>query len=254
MPDTNGLPTTVEVLDRCTSIIGDDAVGLDAFVPSVLSGVIAHFQSPPGPHKKGGTGKNWIPVNETRYFDGHGQPELVVHDIRPPNNDLTQPVNVTVFTIPLTDAFIKQARSGDPHNVLYRHQWNGTALSVLGDNGILAVPGIGVGTPFPPRIFPSGIQNIAVTALWGAGPLSADIYEAILGEVCYRSCVLGVVGLNGVGEDIKMEGFELNTSVGAINFETTSPLTVMHNSYLACVESYRRRVVKSRVRMAHKMV
>jgi hypothetical protein len=220
MPDSNNLPTTLEILDRILTIESDASESTQALVPGLLSAVVAHFQSPPGAERQGGTGRTFVPVFQTRFFDGNGLPELRVDDIVP-----GAALAVSVYGTLLSDVLLKTAGYGLGSNILTRPQGGGFAANLGSYYG---------------GIFPQGKQNIAVATTWGAqAGLTDDIREAILGEVAYRALVLGELGLTGVGEDIKMEGFELNTSVGAINFTLTSPLTVMHTFYLNAVTNYR---------------
>lgn len=220
MPDSTNLPTQNEITLRIQAAEPDAGVLTFALVPGLITAVVAHFQSPPGAENKGGTGRTFVPVAETRLFDGNNLPELRVDDLVPGTT-----AAVTVYGTVLSDVLLKSAGHGLGFNILTRPQggYDGTG-----------------GAYFRSGVFPLGKQNIAVAATWGvAATVSDDIREAILGEVAYRALVFGEVGLNGVGEDIKMEGFELNTSVGAINFALTSPLTVMHQNYLDTVANYR---------------
>ena len=184
---------------------------------NLLQATIADLQSPVGPRQSGGTGREFTPVTETRLFDGLGLKEQPVFDIVP-GTAITVMVNGAYA---LTDVAVRQARPGYGHNILYRQQLMSAIVTLPGYVDPAELPDAAMLLPFPARVFPPGLQNIAVNTTWGfAAAVPRNVYEAVRSEVCYRAFVSGVVGLNGVGEDITVDDFELNTSVGAINFKT----------------------------------
>ena len=188
-------------------------------IQPILDSVIAEFQSPIASDGSGGTGRNFSPITEVRYFDGKGYAHLHVDDIVP-GTLLTASAN----GIALTDVVLTERHRGLGYNLLVR---NGANSGFFGGYGYAPV-------------FVMGQANIAVAATWGyAAQVPADVREAVRCEVTYRALVTGVIGVNGVGEEIEMTDFKLSTSVGAINFRATSPLTVFHDLYLDCVRRYR---------------
>ncbi len=230
------LPSVDECLTKLALSAPDDlSQAISDEMQDLLDDVIAEFQSPPGPKNTGGTGREFTPVTETRAFDGNGHTELMVDDIVPGST-----ITVNIYGAPLAAVALRQAKPGRPHNILYRTQWYGGALDIQALQGLSSDPDGRGSLPYPERIFPLGLQNINVNTTWGA-VVTADIREAIRCEVCYRSLVTGFVGLNGVGSEIAIGDFSLNTSVGAINFKLTSPLTVFHDKWLRALATHRRK-------------
>lgn len=235
MPDAFGLPNHSDVYLKLNLTAPDDiSDDVDKDIDAVLAGVIADFEAPVGPDTSegptGGTGRLWQPRAETRHFDGNGYGELRIDDIVPPgvdgNGSPTNPLVVQAYNTVLTNVGVKQASQGKGSNVLY-FQGGGALLGGYGR-----------------RLFTRGVNNIAVTATFG-NVVTADIFEALRCEACYPLLVEGFVGLNGVGEDVKIGDYELNTSVGAINFKLTSPLTVFHDKYQKAIIRHRERAERN---------
>ena len=223
MPDTNGLPTVSECYERLLLVQPDveNSQLLLKVLTRILSAVVLRFQSPPGRMGNGGTGRFFVPTSATRYYSGTGFPRLAVDDIVPGNA-----IGVTAFGVPLLYVVLEEAEPGEGHNVLVRQQ-------------------PGAFTPFNgdlyPGVFPVGEQNIAVTTLFGfAALVPDDVREAIECEVVYQGLVSGVIGVNGVGSMIEVDDFQYTTSVGAINWAVSSPVSVFHNTYLDTVRAYRK--------------
>ena len=235
MPDQYGLPTVGDVYVKLNLTAPDDiSDDVENDIAAVLASVIADFEAPVGPDTSegptGGTGRLWQPRQETRFYDGNGYGELRIDDIVPPGVDaqgnVTNPLVAQFFDTVLTNVGVKQASQGKGSNVL-----------CFAGGGALA---FGWGR----RLFARGVNNIAVTATFG-NVATADIFEALRCEACYLLLVEAFVGLNGVGEDVKVGDYELNTSVGAINFKLTSPLTVFHDKYQKAIVRYRERAERN---------
>ena len=237
MPDANGMPTVKDCLQKIDLVAPEPiAAALIEDVQAILNSVIAAFQSPFTPQGDGGTGRRFVPIEATRSFHGNGRSEFQVSDIVPETDFV-----VKAFGQILDDVLIKEADEGQGWNILYRPVVNGVTTGFWFGLGQGMYGGYG-----PNPLFPDGTNNIEVTATWGfAATVPIDVYEAIRGEVCYRTIVQGVVGLNGVGEEIEIGNFSLSTSVGAINFNLTSPLTVFHSLYEKTVRRYRFRRTES---------
>jgi len=245
MPDSNGFPTPQECLQLINITAADDPPNGAAMerVPGVISAVIAEFESPPGRNASGGTGRLFHQVTETRLFDGNGVGELLVHDLV-----ASQPVAVLMGGSPLADIKVRTALPNRPTNVIYREQVTAATVAALGYPNYADYPDIVTPVPFPARVFPVGLQNIAVNATWG-NAVTADIFQAILCEVAYRILIESSVGLDGVGEDIEIGNFHVNTGQTAF----ASPLTLFHSQFELAKRTYRiqtpRRFVRSQPRM-----
>lgn len=218
MPDINGWPLDVEVLAQVATSAPDGAT--TALLPAIgttLQAVIAEFQSPPAFDGSGGTGRRFTPVTETRTFDGSGYHELAVSDIVPGT-----PLSASVWGTPLASVVLKQSYDG------------------MGAN-TLAFPGCGYLYGYGlMNQFPSGLQNIAVTATWGyAAQVPADVYRAVLSETSYRALVENFVPLSGIGETVSIGDFEINTSAGVSVWAKSSPIAVYHQIYQDCIKRYR---------------
>lgn len=217
MPDAYGMPTPADCLskvglsapDRVTdALVGD--------VRQVLAAVIAQFQSPARYDGSGGTGRQFVPVTETRLFDGTGYRELMVDDIVP-GTALT----VSVFDSALSNVALKEPVRGKGHNVL--------SLSP----GDYWAGGLG------PYGFTRGSQNVAVAATWGfAALVPDDVYEAIRCETAYRALIMGYVPLSGIGETVTIDGFTINTSAGVSVWRESSPIAHLHGVFLDAVRRY----------------
>jgi hypothetical protein len=224
MPDANGLPLPAECLQKLDLVLPvAGSAGLLKELKPVLASVIAELQSPVGENGKGGTGRRFVPITETRIYDGSGHSSLLVDDMVPGSA-----LSVTAFSLPLLNVIISNDFDGLGHNTIVRPTY------------------IGAGAPYPvfytgrAYVFPRGVQNIAVTTTWGfAATAPADVYEAVRCETCYRMLVTGAVSINGVGEDVKIEGFEISTAVGAINWRISSPIGVFHDNWLNMLNRYR---------------
>lgn len=227
MPDSNGFPVASEVYAKIKVTATDETTAdMDRELVPIISAVVAEFQSPPvRSGEGGGTGRRFQPVAETRLYDGSGGPELIIDDFLP-----SLPFSATsagVLTFSSTDtpypglAARTPANPGDGYHTLVVPNASYSALGGLYS------------------YFPQGIQNIAVAATFG-NEVTPDIWEALRCEAAYRFLVQSFVGLTGVGESVSIGNFSINTSVGAINFRLTSPLTVFHDKFLAAVSRYRR--------------
>lgn len=222
MPDSYGFPTEPECV-QLLDVVGPDPAlaALLRQVQPILAAVIAEFQRPPDASGKGGTGRLFAATSATRLYDGSGMSYLFVDDIVPGSS-----LTVTAYGAPFPDAILSNEFYSLGRNTLIRPTFSQTAYPLAYWNRTL--------------IFPRGRQNISVTTTWGfAATVPADVYQAIREEVVYRLLITGTVGLNGVGEDLKVDDFELNTSSGAINFNLTSPLTVFHANYTRACDAYR---------------
>lgn len=227
MPDAYGFPNHSDVYTKLAMIapdeIGDD---LDNEIDLIITDVIATFEGPVanGPDDPGGTGRLWRPRAETRHYDGTGYAELRIDDILPPGIDTDgnpiNPLTVACYDAILPSVGVKAPlQPGQGYHTLY----------FKGGEGIIGTCRYG---------FPRGTQNIAVTATYG-NPVTPDVFEAIRCEAAYQLCVSGFVGLNGIGESVSIGDYSLNTSVGAINFKLTSPLTVYHTRFVNAITRYR---------------
>ena len=216
MPDANGMPTGIEVLTKIrVSAPGDVPASLANDLGFVIGEVVARLQSPALYDGSGGTGRQFVPTTETRLFDGAGYRELIVDDIVPGT-----PITVSAFGIPLAAVSLREGTRGRGYNVL--------ALA----SGDYWVGGFGSG-------FPRGVQNIAVTATWGyAAVVPFDVYEAVRCESAYRALIGGFVPLSGVGEEVTIDGFSINTSAGISVWRESSPITMLHQTYTDCVRRY----------------
>lgn len=228
MPDTFGLPTVDDVKSKLFLTAPEDIqLDIDEETQEVLDAVIAEFEAPVSYEDTGGTGRSWHTAAGIRRFDGTGYAELRVDDLVLPGVNgqgvVTNPLVVKVYDTVLSDVGVKQARVGLGNNTLYFQRGG----AYFGADNLY-------------ERFPRGTNNIVVSATWG-NVVPKDVYEAIRAETAYRMLVEGFVGLNGVGEDIKIGTFELNTSVGAINFKLTSPLTVFHDLFLKAIQRHKER-------------
>lgn len=228
MPDANGWPTAADCIRKLDVVLTDDATArLLREVEEILAGVIVDFQSPVGRDGRGGTGRTFTPVTETRVYDGSGLSILHVDDIVPGTS-----LTVTSFGTMLTDIILSNEYEKMGHSVLVRRTVQGNVIP----------PAFG-GRPLT---FARGRQNISVTATFGyAATVPGDIYECVRKKVVYDALVTGIVGLNGVGEEIEIDGFKVSTSVGAINWRISSPIGVFHDDYEACKSKYRIQVQRS---------
>ena len=221
MPDTNGWPTETECLRKLDSTAPDDVDAiLEAECAPILASVIAEFQSLPGKRGTGGTGRNFTPISETRYYDGLGYPELRVDDMVPGAS-----LVVTCLGVTLTDVQAKRNHGALGTNILYRPVsgpgWEGECTLI-------------------PGAFPYGKMNIGVTTTWGfAAVVPADVYEAVRSEVVSRLLVQGFCDLAGAGETVKLAEFEANTAAGVSVWAQTSPIGVLHGLYTDCLTKYR---------------
>lgn len=203
-------------------------------IPKIYKAVVAHFQSPYGRKGKGGTGRKFEPITETRYFDGTGYPELRVEDIVP-----NTPIDCRAYDVHLVDIDVKQNLHGLGYNVLYRPQ---SAGAILGTSYGLS------------GLFPIGKQNIKVTATWGyASTWPDDVWDSICEEVAYRTLVQFTVDMSGVGEKLKMGQFEVDTAVGEPAWKMSSPLAVYHVHYLDAIQQYRDSQTWKMARIANRM-
>lgn len=192
-----------------------------ADVQNVLNAVISEFQGPVGHAAEGcGTGRQFGTVTEQRVFDGTGYAKLVVDDLDP-----SQAVTVNVYGTTLSDVVVQQNRHGLGANTLVRQFANGFSYIFMAQE-------------LPYGIFPSGEQNVFVTASWG-NPFSYDIVEAIKCEVAYRLLVQGYVDLAGVGETVTLGSYTNATASGISVWKNSSPIAVFHKIYQQCVERYR---------------
>jgi hypothetical protein len=230
MPDSNGFPIPSEVGTKLLLTASDVVTGFIAQeVAPVLAAVVSEFQSPPvRTGEGGGTGRQFSQSVETRFYDGSGLPELVIDDVIP-----SLPLFASCYGNLLSGVTVRTPTSpGDGFHTL--------AFPLSGNYFSAGYNFYG---------FPRGLQNIAVTATFGS-EVTADIWEALRCEAAYRILVQSFVGLTGVGEEVKIGDYSINTSVGAINFRLTSPLTVFHDKYLAAVSRYRRSPQREWSRMA----
>lgn len=230
--DAFGWPGAEDCIGRLQLIAPDDVTSAVAFeLQKRLAQVVAHFQGPVGANPAtGGTGRTFQRAVATRTYDGTGFPDLIIDDIDPDS-----PFSVTLFGTIVTDFGVKEEQDRKGFHVLYRQQ-GGVYL-----------------TGFPYRaVWSLGKQNVAVTATFGLG-IDVNVFNAIIDEACYRTLVSGFVGLNGIGEDVKIGDFEVNTSVGAINFKLTSPLTVMHDSYRTAIDQFRVNAAHNFKRLVRRM-
>lgn len=244
-----GWPVVADVVQKLNLTAPDGVTPeMEADIENLLEAIIAEFQSPPaaGGHRGGvafsssagtvgGTGRSFTPTFEVRHFDGNGYPQLRVDDIVPD----------TEFTVKVYDARLVDVRLREPvkpyvgYNVLIRPQGAG---SILGSS--YATPGI----------FPMGLQNISVEATWGySASIPKDIWEAIRCEASYRSLVQGVIPLAGVGEEVRIGNFGINTSVGILVWAQSSPVSIYHQQYTSAIERYRDRGAWRRVYVAKRM-
>ena len=232
MPDVAGMPTVLEVFQKikltAPSPVTQD---LSEAFGGILAPVIAEFQSPPSPiGNGGGTGRTFVPASDTRWYDGSGAPEQIVDDVVPS-------LPFTVVAGRYSSFSLSSGAYGSP--VLRQPQEPGAGWNIL------TIPSGGwyagyTGYTGIYSRFPRGLQNIGLTATFGyAAQVPYDVWEAIRCEAAYRLLVEGYVGLTGVGEEVHIGDYSINTSVGAINFKLTSPLTTFHDKYLECVARYR---------------
>jgi hypothetical protein len=218
----NGFPDLLDCINKINSVpdllFDTDNEYAHNELSQMLAGTIAHFQSPPGKQNQtGGTGRLFVATAGTRVYDGNGYPELTIDDVVPGN-----PFTVSQFSTPLSDVELRQGMNSERWNVIFRPQLTG--------GGYL--------TAFAtPAVFPYGPQNIWVTATFGAG-VTADIYEAVRGEVAFRYITTTNIGVNGVGEMVQISNFEISTAVGAMNWTASSPIALMRQRYLDCVMQY----------------
>lgn len=205
-----GWPTTDDVLSKMAVALGEAPAASPAEVSLVLAAVIAEFESPALPGGEGGTGRRFTPVTETRTFDGTGQKELRVPDIVPGT-----PLLVSVWGGALLGASLRREAdvpaSSDVSVLVaqdYSSGWYGSGS----------------------RRFPSGSQNIGVTATWGyAATIPADAREAVRGEAAARLLISAEGGVTGLGTTIDNDKFDLSTSAPA----------QWHIIYRACISRYR---------------
>ena len=253
MPDANGMPTEPEVFEKLMFSWPNLSLGqLRGDIRSVLAAVISEFQSPPSRLVEGGgTGRQWLPSVETRAYDGSGFAELVIDDVLLPVMGLAAGTDTPAILNPLSVAFADgSAYSLDtaPLPALRTPQNPGEGYHCL-----TFAPGYsGAGNIYSGNIysgFPRGQQNILVTATFGSA-VTPDICEAIRCEATSRLLVQGLVPLTGVGEDVKLEDFEINTSSGISVWGKSSPIAVYHTLYLQCVSRYRRAPTREWSRLA----
>jgi hypothetical protein len=230
----SGWPQESEVVAKLAIIAPDGLTdGITGDLEGLLAAVIAEFQSPVGPDGGGGTGRRFDPVTETRLYDGNGFPELRVEDIVPGTS-----LTVTSFGVVVSNVFLKTEREGLGYNILARQQG-----------------ALGLSIPYTyASVWPRGAQNIAVTATWGyAAVVPQDVWEAIRCEVTFRALVQGSVQLAGAGEIVKIGEFEVNTAAGVSVWKDSSPLAILHRTYLECRDRYRDRGGLKLARMKRRM-
>ena len=213
--DSNGWPTVAAVDAKLQTVYpGTWSLAVYADMAASLSATIAEFQGP----VPTGTGRNFTPVIETRYFDGNGYPELIVPDIVP-NTTLT----VAAFGVNLTDVLLKTNNEGLGWNILTRRR--DTASFYYAD--------------LQYAVFLVGHQNIAVTATWGyAAQVPGEIADAVAGEAARRILVQNVGGVTGVGSTIKTEATMTQPGSGTLSLRT-SALAAWEDRYNALKCSYR---------------
>ena len=224
MPDNTEWPTGAEVYRKCMPSASAPMEGIDSDgIDDVLAGVIAEFQSPAGPGGYGGTGRRFDTVVETRTFDGNGYSELFVGDIVPGT-----PLSVSTFGSGTFDGGVLGA--------VLRPAANG-----LGNNFLVLAPlNASTSSYGYYRAFPRGVQNIAVSATWGfAATVPKDVYEAVISESAARSLVQFFVPLTGVGEQVTIGSFNINTSSGISVWGQSSPIAVYHTIYQNAIRRYR---------------
>jgi hypothetical protein len=232
MPDANGLPTVSDCLKKIDLTAQDDTVSAEVIedVQTILTSVIAAFQAPFTPQGDGGTGRRFEPLEETRYFNGNGRSELQVPDIVPDTD-----FEVKAYGQVLDDVLLKEIQPGQGYNLLYRPAANGQTQGFYLGQGLYGGYG-------PNLLFPDGTNNIEVTATWGfAATAPKDVYEAIRCEVCRQTLIMGLVGLDGVGEDIEIGDFHVNTGQTAF----ASPLDMFKQVYERTVKVRRFRPAES---------
>lgn len=232
MPDSNGMPTVADCLQKIDLTAQDELVSaaLIEDIQTILDGVIAHFQSPFTPQGDGGTGRRFVPIEATRVYSGNGRSEMQVADIVPESV-----VVVKAFGQVLDDVLVKEVEEGQGWNILYRPVSTGIATGYWFGNGLYGGYG-------PNPIFPDGINNIEVTTTWGyAATAPKDVYEAIRCEVCRQTLIEGLVGLDGVGEEIEIGEFHVNTGQTAF----ASPLDLFAAIYKHTVKIRRFRRAES---------
>jgi len=234
--DASGWPDTEDVYQLLRAVADDNEVTsyMVDELPGTLRAVIADFESPYGRNGIGGTNRSFTPTVGTKVYDGNGYPELRVADIVP-NTTLT----VTAFDTTLIDVALKENRDGLGWNVLYRPQ---SAGAILGTSYGLS------------GLFPLGKQNIRVTTTWGfAAQVPADLWEAVRCEVARRILVKTSVGLSGVGDQVKMGPFQVDTAVGAPAWTMSSPLAVFATQYQNTIIKYRETKTWRLARLAGRM-
>lgn len=218
-----GWPTTDDVIAKLSTILNvdglDDAVEND--LANLLNSIIVEIQGlPRGPRP--GTGRRFTPITETRAYDGSGGPTLAVEDIVPGT-----PILVTAWDTTLSSVLLREIREG--------YGWN-----------LLEIPPP-VGYPFAwgsplLGLFPMGKQNIKVNATWGfAASVPQDVWEAVRCETCHRAIIQGAVPLTGVGEIVQAGSFEINTASGISVWKESSPIALLHDVYVGCVQRYQER-------------
>ena len=76
-----------------------------------------------------------------------------------------------------------------------------------------------------------------------------DVCAAARCETVYRALVEGVGGINGVSQAITFGDVKISTAHGALNWRTSSPVALCHDTYLECVAQYRRRMARQWARL-----
>lgn len=122
--------------------------------------------------------RTFVPVTETRYFDGTGRSELEIDEY------------ITITAVNIIGYFGNVAG-------LSLTNWREPQRNKMPKNRIYVFQG---STPGLSRIwlanFPMGNDNISISATWGYGStIPADLWEAVLGAVC--STVLAESMYNG---------------------------------------------------------
>lgn len=218
MADEHGWPDADDCLRKVELISGEaSSEALRDEVGVLLTAVIAEFESPVGPGGRGGTGRRFTAVTETRSFDGNGYNRLRVDDIVP--GSLT---SVALSGAALANVELQQTRPGRGYNLLVR-----TGGGLVG--GLYGYDS--------PGVFPLGVRNVAVSATWGyAETVPADVAEAVRCEVAFRALTAGVIGLGGA-QELKKQGdvefFQARVS------ENTNPVPLLHQAFLDAIARYR---------------
>lgn len=221
MPDSLNRPTALEIDFAVAAHDPDyEQVGVGVSYEGVLAQVIAEFQAPVGRHGAGGSGRQFVPTTETRLFDGNGYPELAVDDIVPGTS-----LTVSCYGGLYPDVILKYNGFNRGHNTLIRPQSSGAILGAA-----YALSGV----------FAPGIQNISVTTTWGfAALLPDDVSQAILNECARRILISQSIGIDGVGESLKIGSFEVDTSGGARNWMNSSSVPMLHQNFMNAIAAYR---------------